>query len=154
MVWGWCRSMIRSWGWGMVWGRCRNWGMVRCRSWSMVWLMWYMAECCEWNWMFICRYCRYHSHNCGKENLKLIIIFAIALNVNNLHNILGLYTNILIIINATFIFGMSVITFYNTNLMEYICYNNSRLLPNYNWSDGCVDWSYLPNCTLYLVQMT
>merc|ERR1711936_64929 len=57
MVWGWCRSMIRSWGWGMVWGRCRNWGMVRCRSWSMVWLMWYMAECCEWNWMFICRYC-------------------------------------------------------------------------------------------------
>ena len=50
-----------------------------------------------------------------------------------LHNhILGLYTNILIIINATFIFGMSVITFYNTNLMEYICYNNSRLLPNYN----------------------
>merc|ERR1712020_607327 len=105
MVWGWCRSMIRSWGWGMVWGRCRNWGMVRCRSWSMVWLMWYMAECCEWNWMLICRYCRYHSHNCGKENLKSMII-------------LGLYTNILIIINITFIFGMSVITFYNTNLME------------------------------------
>merc|ERR1712141_635240 len=71
MVWGWCRSMIRSWGWGMVWGRCRNWGMVRCRSWSMVWLMWYVAECCEWNWMFICRYCRYHSHNCGKENLHI-----------------------------------------------------------------------------------
>ena len=100
----------------------------------MVWLMWYMAECCEWNWMFICRYCRYHSHNCGKENLKVIIIFVVALNVENFHNniILGLYTNILIIINATFIFGMSVITFYNTNLMEYICYNNSRLLPNYN----------------------
>merc|ERR1712141_951773 len=71
MVWGWCRSMIRSWGWGMVRSRCRNWGMVRCRSWSMVWLMWYMAECCEWNWMFICRYCRYHSHNCGKENLHI-----------------------------------------------------------------------------------
>ena len=85
MVWGWCRSMIRSWGWGMVWGWCRNWGMIRRRSWSMVWLMWYMAECCEWNWMFICRYCRYHSHDCGKENLKLTIIFVVALNVKFLH---------------------------------------------------------------------
>ena len=52
----------------------------------MVWLMWYMAECCEWNWMFICRYCRYHSHNCGKENLKLTIIFVVALNVKILRN--------------------------------------------------------------------
>merc|ERR1739844_169196 len=67
MVWGGCRSMIRSWSWGMVWSGCRS--MIR--SWGMVWLMWYMAKCCEWNWMFICRYCRYHSHNCGKENLHI-----------------------------------------------------------------------------------